>query len=470
MKKKTLALAIVLAAVVLCGAAVSLASQPALAPDPQAASKVSDPNAVAQGARLAAVGDCMVCHTAKGGKPFAGGLPIDTPFGKIFSTNITPDPETGIGDWPLEAFTRAMRKGISRDGHHLYPAFPYNHFQHMTDEDIGFLYAYLMRREPVKAVAPSNKLMFPLNFRPLMAGWNLLFLRPDKEPGQAVQVAQSDQSGHAAPVADAAQSADWQRGRYLVNGPAHCAACHTPMNMFGAEKKGQAFAGGLIDGWDAPPLTKLLHAPKPWTQQQLVQYLRTGLADEHGAAAGPMRPVTRSLADASETDVNAIATYLMALQEAAPAPASAPMPTSASASASVSTSPPQQSTDAAAPASAALPDTAGTQPGAMLFTASCAACHSTSAPMSSMGGRPLLGLSTSINADRPRNAIRIILDGIDWDGSRSAHFMPAFSDMLTDAQIADLANYTRTVFGKRAAWPGLDADAVAKIRKETPKP
>jgi mono/diheme cytochrome c family protein len=440
MKKKTVALAAILIAAVLGGAAVSLASQPALAPELQAAGKIIDANAVAQGARLAAVGDCMVCHTAKGGKPFAGGLPINTPFGKIFSTNITPDPETGIGNWPLEAFTRAMRKGISRDGHHLYPAFPYNHFQHMTDADIGFLYAYLMRREPVKAIAPSNQLMFPLNFRPLMAGWNLLFLRPDKSSGE---------TGAAARAIDAAQSADWQRGRYLVNGPAHCAACHTPMNMFGAEKKGQAFGGGFIDGWDAPPLTKLLQSPKPWTQQQLVQYLQTGLADEHGAAAGPMRPVTRSLADASEADVNAIATYLMAMQEAAPAAS-------------------QQSAEA--PISAVAPDVTVAQPGAMLFTASCAVCHSTSAPMSTMGGRPLLGLSTSINADRPRNAVRIILDGIDWDGSKSAHFMPAFSDMLTDTQIADLANYTRTVFGKRAAWPGLDADAVAKIRKETPKP
>ena len=181
MKKKTVALAILLIAAVLCGAAVSLASQPALAPDLRAVGKMLDANAVAQGARLAAVGDCMVCHTAKGGKPFAGGLPIETPFGKIFSTNITPDPDTGIGNWPLEAFTRAMRKGISRDGHHLYPAFPYNHFQHMTDEDIGFLYAYLMRREPVRAVAPANKLMFPLNFRPLMAGWNMLFLQPDDQ-------------------------------------------------------------------------------------------------------------------------------------------------------------------------------------------------------------------------------------------------------------------------------------------------
>ena len=439
MKKKSvawMALVIVLLAAVIGCAAISLAG-PAIAPDPGAAGRTQDDNAVTQGARLAAVGDCMVCHTAKGGKPFAGGLAIDTPFGKIFSTNITPDPETGIGNWPKEAFVRAMRKGVSRDGHLLYPAFPYNHFQHMTDADIGFLYAYLMRREPVKAVAPPNKLMFPLNFRPLMGGWNMLFLHRD--------MTQSMQTN--APAVDAAQSAELQRGRYLVDGPGHCAACHTPLNGLGAEKKGQSFAGGFIDGWDAPPLTTLLQSPKPWTRQQLVQYLRTGLADEHGAAAGPMRPVTRSLGDASEDDVNAIAAYLMTLQ----APA-------ATATSTVNAA-------AAAAGTAQLP-----QSGAILFAASCASCHDAAAPMSVSGGRPSLGLSTAINADRPRNAVRIILDGIDWDGSRSAHFMPPFSDMLTDAQIADLANYTRIAFAKRAQWPALDADAVAKIRKETPKP
>lgn len=453
MKKKSVAwigLTIVLAAAVIGAAAVTQAG-PAIAPDPAAAGRMQDDNAVTQGARLAAVGDCMVCHTAKGGKPFAGGLPIDTPFGKIFSTNITPDPETGIGAWPREAFERAMRKGVSRDGHLLYPAFPYNHFQHMTDADIGFLYAYLMRREPVKAVAPPNKLIFPLNFRPLLAGWNMLFLHRD--------MTQSMQTNAAA--VDGSQSAELQRGRYLVDGPGHCAACHTPLNALGAEKKGQAFAGGFIDGWDAPPLTTLLHSPKPWTQQQLVQYLRTGLADEHGAAAGPMRPVTRSLGDASEEDVNAIAAYLMTLQ--APAPGAAANAAAADAGALAANA---RAADVIAGTDAApLP-----QSGQILFAASCASCHDAAAPMSVAGGRPSLGLSTALNADRPRNAVRIILDGIDWDGSRSAHFMPPFSDMLTDAQIADLANYTRIAFARRAAWPALDADAVAKIRKETPKP
>ncbi|MDB5777528.1 MAG: hypothetical protein JWP38_3661 [Herbaspirillum sp.] len=429
MKKKTIAIGVVLIAALFCTAALSLAGHPALAPETPSAASAPDPQSVEQGARLAAVGDCMVCHTAKGGKPFAGGLRINTPFGKIFSTNVTPDPETGIGSWSLEAFTRAMRKGVSRDGHLLYPAFPYTHFQHMSDADIGFLYAYLMSRDPVQAVAPANRLIFPLNFRPLMAGWNMLFLRPQDKP------------------VDTAQSIDWQRGRYLVDGPAHCAACHTPMNVLGAEKRGQAFAGGSIDGWDAPPLNKLSHAPTPWTQQQLVQYLRTGMADQHGAAAGPMLPVTHSLADASEADVNAIATYLMSLQE----PASAAANTGAGAPANIADNPELQS-------------------GATLFSASCASCHGATAPMSAIGGRPSLAQSTAVNADNPRNAIRTILDGIDWQGSRTAHYMPAFSDMLTDAQIADIANYMRASYSKRGPWPALDAGAVANIRKESPTP
>jgi mono/diheme cytochrome c family protein len=452
--KKTIAVAAVLIAVMFCGAALSLAGHPPLAPETPAAIKAPDPQSVAQGARLAAVGDCMVCHTAKGGKPFAGGLAINTPFGKIFSTNITPDPQTGIGSWSLEAFTRAMRKGASRDGHLLYPAFPYTHFQHMNDADIAFVYAYLMSRNPVQATAPDNKLLFPLKFRPLMAGWNRLFLHPEDKP------ANKPDTPLTAADADAntAQSIDLQRGSYLVNGPAHCAACHTPLNLLGAEKRGQAFAGGLIDGWDAPPLTNLSQAPVPWTQQQLVQYLRTGLADQHGAAAGPMLPVTRSLADASEADVNAMAAYLLSLQ--------APVQTTPATPSTQST----QSTPAAAGAPIDISNRPELQSGAMLFTASCASCHSASAPMSTIGGRPSLALSTALNAENPRNAIRLILDGIDWNGSKTEHFMPAFSDMLTDAQIADIANYTRAMYSNRGPWPALDGGAVAKIRKESPKP
>ncbi|MDB6143094.1 MAG: hypothetical protein JWP80_2138 [Pseudomonas sp.] len=404
-------------------AGVLLASQPAIPPLTGPEPHTADQQAVKRGARLAAVGDCMVCHTTQGGKPLAGGLKLNTPFGAIYSTNITPDRDTGIGMWSSAAFRRAMRDGVSRDGHLLYPAFPYQHFTQTSDSDIADLYAYLMSRNPVQAVAPANQLIFPLNFRPLVAGWNLLFLNKGERS------------------ADPAQNAEWNRGRYLVEGLGHCGACHSPINKLGAEKGGQAFAGGSIDGWDAPALTRLSGAPTPWTHDQLVSYLRTGMATDHGAAAGPMRPVTIELADAPTTDVEAIATYLMSLQtQALPAPVQAQHPSSINPSAQA------------------------------LFTGACAACHGVGSPMSVSGSRPSLAQGTTVNADNPNNTIRMILDGNGWDGSRATHYMPAFAGALTDTQVAELANYLRALFSTRASWASLDGNTVARIRKENPAP
>ncbi|SEJ74853.1 c-type cytochrome [Paraburkholderia diazotrophica] len=398
-----------------------------------------DAAAVARGAKLAAIGDCIGCHTALDGQPFAGGLPLQTPYGVIYSTNITPDKDTGIGLWSLDAFTRAMRHGVSRDGHLLYPAFPYPHFTRMNDTDIASLYAWLMSREPISARAPKNELQFPLGFRPIMAAWNLLYLHPGPEEPSS-------------------STADPQvaRGRYLVDSVGHCGACHTPLNRQGAEQRDRALQGGTIEGWDAPALTDLSTRPRPWTQAQLVGYLRTGFASEHGASAGPMRPVTRLLADASAEDVQAIAAYLIALQSnahAAPGDAAASSASSTNSASSIS-----HVSVAAQPGN-----------GASLFVAACASCHGDSAPMSGGPGHPSLSLGTAINADSPRNMVRIILDGIDWDDSASAQFMPPFASVFTDAQIADLANYTRTRFTARGAWPSLDADAVARLRKESPQ-
>jgi len=425
MNRRKVAIAAVL--VVICSgiAGILIVSEPAIPALTGSEAQTVDPQAVKRGARLAAVGDCMVCHTAKGGKPLAGGLKLNTPFGAIYSTNITPDHDTGIGAWSADAFKRAMREGISRDGHLLYPAFPYQHFTQTSDSDIADLYAYLMSRYPVHAVAPPNQLTFPLSFRPLVAGWNLLFLNKGERP------------------ADPTQNAEWNRGRYLVDGLGHCAACHSPMNRLGAEKGGQAFAGGSIDGWEAPALTRLANAPTAWTHDQLVSYLRSGMASEHGAAAGPMRAVTIELADAPATEVEAIATYLMSLQiPASPAPASTQ---------AQSASPPSPLAQA-------------------LFTGACAGCHGAGAPMSALGGRPSLAQSTTVNADNPNNTIRMILDGNGWDGSRAAHYMPAFAGALTDTQVAELANYLRVQFSARAPWASLDSNTVARIRKETSAP
>jgi mono/diheme cytochrome c family protein len=386
------------------------------------------------GAELAAIGDCVVCHTANRGAPFAGGRPLDTPFGTLYSTNITPDRQTGIGAWSLGDFTSSMRSGIARDGHHLYPAFPYPHFTHMTDADIAAIYAYLMSREAVQATAPANQLIFPLGFRPLAAVWNRFFLHPGVEPDGEPSTTISTRT--------ASTDAQLIRGKYLIDGPAHCAACHTPMNLLGAEKSADAFGGNVIEGWDAPALNTLLRAPKPWTHDQLAAYLRTGFADEHGAAAGPMRAVTQSLANASDADVDAMATYLLSLQTQA---------------------------DTTSQAKSAAADTAQIDNGSMLFTAACASCHATHAPMTTFGGRPSLALSTAVNAQNPRNTLRLILDGIPAERGTRGAFMPGFADTLTNAQIADLAAFVRASFSNQTAWT-LDKTDVEKLRKETSEP
>jgi mono/diheme cytochrome c family protein len=473
MKGKVVFVAIVLAV----AAGLSRAWEPTINPVSAPPAHAADTAQIARGARLAALGDCIVCHTSAHGKPYAGGYPLNTPFGTIYATNITPDPQTGIGGWSLEAFARAMRKGVSRDGHLLYPAFPYPHFTRMSDADIADLYAFIMSRAPVLANTPPNRLTFPLNFRPLVAGWNMLYLKrgperaaaappwapadePAAEPADASVTASAgaaaapDDGATAATVAttanaDSAYAVQWQLGRYLVDGLAHCGACHTPLTKLGAERRDKPFAGGTLEGWDAPALTELSQAPTPWTHAQLVAYLRTGFASEHGAAAGPMLPVTRSLANAPQQDVEAIAIYVMSLQ----APA-----------AGAGTAHAQQVDldQMAPPASLAN--------GATLFNAACASCHSTAAPMTTQGERPSLAQGTAVNADSPRNAVRMILDGIDWHRSDAAHYMPPFAQSFTDAQIADLANYTRARFSARGPWPGLDAAAVARIRKETAEP
>jgi mono/diheme cytochrome c family protein len=223
---------------------------------------------VAKGAELAAIGNCATCHTTPGGESYAGSRALPTPFGIIYSSNVTPDSETGIGNWSVEAFRRALRDGVDRKGRHLYPAFPYDHFTHLTDDDIHALYAFIMTREPARSTPPANKLPFPYNVRSLLAGWKLLFLQGGPRND------------------DMTKSALWNRGRYLVESAAHCGACHTPRNFMGAEIKSRAFGGGVSEGWDAPSLNSSSPAPEVWTADQLFTYLRTGWQAQHGGAAG----------------------------------------------------------------------------------------------------------------------------------------------------------------------------------------
>src|SRR3979411_2564518 len=273
-------------------AAVAIAWRPAIAaidpPTPQS----FDAALVRRGRDLAAIGNCNDCHTVRGGKSFAGGLPVPTPFGTIYSSNITPEAETGIGRWSEAAFARAMRSGVDREGRHLYPTFPYDHFTNVSDEDDRALYAYLMTREPVLAPARANQLPFPLDQRFVLAGWKLLFLR------------------HGTWQPDSAKSAEWNRGGYLVEGLAHCGACHTPRNALGAERASAAFAGGDVDNWHAYAINAQSPAPVPWTADALFADLRDGWHPDHGVARGPMAEVVSNLSGVADGDIRAIAVYM----------------------------------------------------------------------------------------------------------------------------------------------------------------
>jgi mono/diheme cytochrome c family protein len=371
---------------------------------------------IARGAELAALGDCSVCHTVAGGRPYAGGRGVPTPFGTVYAANITPEQQTGIGQWSKAAFQRAMRDGIGRDGRHLYPVLPYPHFTRATDDDIEALYAFLMTREPVRQIPPPNRLPFPLDNRVLLAGWNMLYLRP------------------GAWQPDPSHDATWNRGSYLVEAVGHCGACHTPHNVLGAEKNQQRLAGGEAEGWYAPPLQAESPARQPWTVEALASYLRTGFDAGHGAAAGPMTPVTEELAHVPEADVRAMAVYVASMM-------------------------PNETKVANA---AKMPRDAADHPAQAIFVGACGGCHGQDAPMT-RDGAPSLALSSAVNAPTPAGAIQIILHGIPWREGKAAPYMPSFASALTDAQVAQLAGYLRAAYSDKPAWSDLPAE-VAKAR------
>src|SRR6202047_3029874 len=258
-------------------AAFAVVWRPAISAIEPPAPQSFDTALVKRGRDLAALGNCNDCHTVRGGKAFAGGLPVPTPFGTIYSSNITPDADTGIGRWSEAAFRRAMRSGVNREGQHLYPTFPYDHFTNVSDQDDAALYAFLMTRPAVNAPARANELSFPLDQRFVIAGWKLLFLR----------------RGSYQP--DSSKSAEWNRGAYLVEGLAHCGACHTPRNALGAERTSAQFSGGDVGNWHAYAINARSPSPLPWDTEALFSYLRRGWHPDHGVARGPMAEVVSTL-------------------------------------------------------------------------------------------------------------------------------------------------------------------------------
>ncbi|OBV39729.1 c-type cytochrome [Janthinobacterium psychrotolerans] len=430
-KKICTGLLILLALFVLAAGAICAAYwRPALAPvDPPPSASFSAQE-IEQGRILAGMGNCAACHTVKGGAAYAGGRGMATPFGTIYATNITPDPQTGIGRWSLAAFQRAMREGVARNGEHLFPVFPYTHFALASQADIAALYAWLMTRPPVYAVTPANTVPFPLNQRALQAGWKLLFFKPGSMPRNA------------------AQGADWHRGRYLAEGLAHCAACHTPRNALGAEIAGLAYQGAAIDQWYAPPLTAANTAPLPWNKDELYAFLRTGATALHGVAAGPMSEVVHEGMEASpDADIRALAAYFADL--ARPQDADGP-PVDAAAVIKSNIGRSQK---------VAMVDN---DRGASLYVAACASCHSNSDGQPSLL-RPELSLNSAVGAPDPSNLIQVILHGVARDEGLPGALMPAFAHSLSDADIAQLAAYLRRSRSHQPAWIGLEAK-VARVR------
>jgi mono/diheme cytochrome c family protein len=404
-------------------------------PIPPGRSLQTDANSplVAKGAELAAIGNCNVCHTKSGGLPYAGGRPIATPFGTVHATNITPDQQTGIGGWTEAAFARAMREGVSRDGRHLYPAFPYDHMAKMYADDIKAVYAFMMTRRPVHAETPPNDLTFPFNIRTLIAGWKLLFL----DRG----VVQSDPG----------QSAEWNRGAYLVEGLGHCGACHTQRNVLGAEEQGRAYAGGESDGWIAPALNASSTAAVPWTAERLHVYLRSGFHEQHGIAAGPMAPVVSNLANVSDEDVRAIAIYVA---DVAGVPSEERRLEAAK---TIARAKGESNLAMIAPE---------TGEGASIYAGACAQCHGES------GRHPVspalnLALSSVLRLPRPDNVVRIVREGIHPLDGGAGPVMPGFADALTDDRLIPLLTYLRTNFAQKPAWADIETAVRNARRAET---
>jgi mono/diheme cytochrome c family protein len=382
---------------------------------PEAAAEPAAPAlspAAEKGRYLATAGNCASCHTAEGGKPFAGGVAFPTDFGTIYSTNITQDAETGIGKWTADDFKKAMRQGVRPDGTHLYPAFPYTAFTALSDEDVAALYAFIKTLAPVSAPAKANTLKFPYDQRALMAVWKALFFK----------------DARFVPVAG--RAADVNRGAYLVEGLGHCSACHTPRNFLGAEKMDAFLTGGVYNDavlpgqvrpWAAVNLTPAPTGLGAWSAEDIAAYLKTGLS-KRATTFGPMNEVVmNSTRHLSDDDIKAIAAYLKAL------PAKD-----------------QGTGPAASKEVLAMGET--------VYTVRCGTCHLPTGLGSDTLGVSLVG-SAVVQAPSPASLINNVLYGAKLppapfnSGRRT---MTAFADELRDEEVAAVASYVRSAWGNKA--------------------
>ena len=383
---------------------------------------------VERGAYLARAADCEACHTVKGGEPFTGGLAFNLPFGTLYSPNITPDKDTGIGNWSDGDFLDAIHKGVAPGGMRLYPAFPYAAYTMISDADALAIKAFLFSLPARHAPAPANTLAFPFNQRWLMAFWSAFFnsdRRFEPNPGR---------------------SPEWNRGAYLAEAMAHCGDCHTPRNLMQALDNRSKFSGAVAAGWKAYDITPDKDSGiGGWSDATLADFLATGHAAGYGTASGPMgEAVDRSLMHLAPDDIKALVTYLRTIPAVAdpalPAPKTAPAPAS----------PKEGVTDADAR-------------GKAIFAGACASCHGWT------GESPILPYATftggrAVNDPSARNVAQAIVWGVTRESADGPVAMPAFGDAYSDVEIATVANYVTARFG--AAPSAITAQQVAEIRRQ----
>jgi mono/diheme cytochrome c family protein len=409
------------------GSKVALADYKAADPTGVPAS-LAKASLVERGAYLARAADCVVCHTSGGGKEYAGGLAFTLPFGTLYSTNITADKETGIGNYSDQEFLDAVRRGVRRDGARLYPAMSYTSYSYLTDADALAIKAYLFSLPPVHAKAPENTLAFPFNQRWSMIFWSALFNRDTR----------------FAP--DSERSPEWNRGAYLAEALAHCGECHTPRNLAFALDNRKKFAGALTAGWRAFNISSdKATGIGGWRDEDLAAYLAIGHADGHGTASGPMgEAVDHSFSHLATEDISAVVAYLRTV----PAVASPDLP--------ATLAPP-------APASHREGGGSADAHGKMLFEGACVSCHgwtgeSPISPFATFSG------ALAVNDPSGTNVVQVVLSGTRRLTPQDAVSMPAFGGAYSDAEIAALANYVTARFGAKASQ--VTAHDVAELRKQ----
>ncbi|GAC1300174.1 MAG: cytochrome c [Steroidobacteraceae bacterium] len=391
--------------------------------------ELKEASLIERGAYLARAADCQACHTAEGGVPYAGGRAFVLPIGTLYSTNITPDKETGIGNYSDANFLDAIHKGIGRGNQRLYPAMPFASYTYMSDADAAAIKAYLFSLQPVHAAAPPNTLTFPFDQRALMGIWAMMF-NPDTR---------------FAPRSE--RDAQWNRGAYLVEAMGHCGECHTPRNLLQALNHREKFAGAVQSGWRAYNITSDAKSGiGAWSEAELAQYLSGGHADGRGTAAGPMgEAVDDSLHYLTQGDIAAIVAYVRSVPRIASSDLGEPKATPAPAS---------HNEGVAANVDAR---------GKAIYAGACAGCHDWTGRSPVLDSATLRGVR-SVNDPTATNVVQVILRGAQRRDSDAGTSMPAFGQAYSDEEIASLANYVTARFGAQPS--AVTAQSIAKLRAQ----